>query len=127
MRPGTRSGRADAGVASPMRRSEPEERRNRTYARAVTDPAVHQSSAVTIRVDGEAMTVPAGASLAAVLLLQGVDGLRRSEPSHRLRGVFCGMGSCHECGVTVDGLVGVRSCLTPVADGMEVVTDRGRG
>jgi predicted molibdopterin-dependent oxidoreductase YjgC len=93
----------------------------------VTDPAVRQSSVVTIRVDGDAMTVPADASLAAVLLLRGVDGLRRSEPSGRLRGVFCGMGSCHDCGVTVDGQVGLRSCLTPVADGMEVQTDRGQG
>ena len=89
------------------------------------DPTVRRSSSVTIHVDGEVMTVPSRASLAAVLALQGVDGLRRSRPSNRLRGVFCGMGSCHDCAVTVDGQAGVRSCLTPVADGMEVETDRG--
>jgi aerobic-type carbon monoxide dehydrogenase small subunit (CoxS/CutS family) len=71
------------------------------------------------------MEVPSAASLAAVLALGGIDGLRRSEPSRRLRGVFCGMGSCHDCAVTIDGRVGVRSCLTPVADGMHVSTGRG--
>lgn len=77
---------------------------------------------VTIQVDGAPMDVPSGASLAAVLALRGVDGLRRSEPSARMRGVFCGMGSCHDCAVSVDGVIGVRSCLTPVASGMNVRT-----
>lgn len=91
----------------------------------MTDPAAHQARAtVTIWVDGEPLVVPSAASLAAVLALAGIDGLRRSEPSRQLRGVFCGMGSCHDCAVTVDGQVGVRSCLTPVRDGMEVETGR---
>ena len=36
------------------------------------------------------------------------------------RGVFCGMGVCHDCLVTVDGVPAQRACMTPVQDGMRV-------
>ena len=48
---------------------------------------------------------------------------RASEP----RGYFCGMGVCHDCLVTVEGLPNVRACLTPVRDGLRVETQRGLG
>jgi len=32
------------------------------------------------------------------------------------------MGTCWECRATVDGIAGVRTCLTRVAEGMEVDT-----
>jgi predicted molibdopterin-dependent oxidoreductase YjgC len=89
----------------------------------VTDPAAQRTPrTLTIQVDGRSMEVPAAASLAAALALNGVSALRLSEPSHLVRGVFCGMGSCHDCSVTVDGVIGVRSCLTPVTQGMDVET-----
>lgn len=81
---------------------------------------------VHISVDGECLAVPTAASLAAVLAQRGIDGLRMSRPGGALRGVFCGMGACYECAVTVAGVVGVRACLTPVAAGMRVETGRPR-
>ncbi len=35
------------------------------------------------------------------------------------------MGVCQECRVTVDGMPDRRACMTPVREGMEVVTDGG--
>jgi sarcosine oxidase subunit alpha len=35
---------------------------------------------------------------------------------------LCNMGTCFECGVTVDGVPLTRSCLTTVRDGMRVET-----
>lgn len=74
---------------------------------------------IEIRVNGTPVRVPAEATLAAALLAAGA--LRRSitgEP----RGPLCGMGTCFECRVTVDGRPHQRACLLPVRAGMEVVT-----
>lgn len=79
------------------------------------------SEKIEIRVNGHAIRVSADASLAAALLDAGVTAFRHSvhgEP----RAPLCGMGICHECRVTIDGVPHRRSCLTPVAAGMEVRT-----
>lgn len=36
------------------------------------------------------------------------------------RGVYCGMGVCHECLVCIDGIPGQRACMTPLGDGMRI-------
>ena len=80
---------------------------------------------VTIDVDGRDVRALAGMSVAAALLDAGVAGFRRSiggEP----RGPLCGMGTCFECRVTIDGVAHRRSCLTLVADGMRVGTASAR-
>jgi D-hydroxyproline dehydrogenase subunit gamma len=76
---------------------------------------------VSIRVDGRPITVPAGMSVAAVLLDDAVIAFRRSSGGEA-RGPVCGMGTCFECRVTIDGVAHRRSCLAPVADGMTVET-----
>jgi hypothetical protein len=48
-----------------------------------------------------------------------VGGTRRSV-SGEWRGPFCGMGTCFECRVTIDGVRHQRSCQIVVRDGMEV-------
>ena len=80
---------------------------------------------VPVVLDGERVRVPAGASVAAALASGGVTALRTSAPSGARRAVFCGMGACHECAVTIDGVPGVRACITPVASGMRIETGRG--
>jgi D-hydroxyproline dehydrogenase subunit gamma len=76
---------------------------------------------VTITVDNRSLHAPAGISLAAALLNAEVARFRssvRGEP----RGPLCGMGSCYECRVTVDGVGQQRACLLTVREGMRVVT-----
>jgi len=75
---------------------------------------------VEIVIDGAERLVPAGVSVAVALLLARADA---TAPS---RTVFCGMGSCYECVAVVNGVPGVRTCITPVADHMRVDT-RGTG
>lgn len=58
--------------------------------------------------------------IAAALLANGVRTLRYHEESARPRGIYCNIGHCFECRVTVDGAQGVRSCLTPLQKGMVV-------
>jgi NADPH-dependent 2,4-dienoyl-CoA reductase/sulfur reductase-like enzyme len=75
----------------------------------------------------ERTTIPFtdGLTLAAALVAAGELGLRDSRDGGR-RGVFCGMGVCHECLVTVDGRPGQRACMTPAAPGMEVTRQPAR-
>src|SRR5690606_37458565 len=51
----------------------------------------------------------------------GVAPLSRSIKGED-RGLFCGMGVCFECRVTINGQSGQRSCLTLVEPGMTVET-----
>ena len=76
---------------------------------------------VTIVADGRPLRVPVGASVAAALLDAGVSRFRGSV-SGESRGPLCGMGTCHECRVTIDGTAHRRSCLVAVAEGMRIET-----
>ncbi len=77
---------------------------------------------VEIEVDGRAFRVPADATVAAVLLDLGVGAFRRSVTGEP-RLPLCGMGTCQECRVTIDGVAHRRACMTPVRAGMKVSTD----
>ncbi|MGA2115537.1 MAG: (2Fe-2S)-binding protein [Bryobacteraceae bacterium] len=78
--------------------------------------------AVTLRVNGKPVTVPAGAMLSTAIAAAGLDLFRRSAAGQP-RGPLCGMGICFECRVTVGGRQHVRSCQTVCAAGMQVHTD----
>jgi aerobic-type carbon monoxide dehydrogenase small subunit (CoxS/CutS family) len=67
------------------------------------------------------MVASEGASVAATLLANGRRAWRTT-PSGRPRGVFCGIGMCFDCTATVDGVTGVRTCVTTVHSGMRVST-----
>lgn len=76
---------------------------------------------ISIRVNGGELRVPSGISLAAALENAGLP-LRHSVTGAP-RGAVCGMGICHECRVTIDGVAQTRACLVEVAPGMDVRTD----
>ena len=64
-----------------------------------------------------------GETVAAALTAAGITALRRTRGGEP-RGVFCGMGVCHECLVTVDARPGQRACMTEVREGMSVAAHR---
>ena len=74
---------------------------------------------IEVQLDGRTLRVPAGISVAAALMNAGVTGFRRSvggEP----RGPLCGMGTCQECRVEIDGVAQQRACLRTVRQGMRL-------
>ena len=84
-------------------------------------PAVERGQAITIIVDGVPLPAYMGETIAGALLAAGRRAWRRT--SHgQPRGVFCGIGLCFDCLVTVNGTPNVRACVTPVAAGMVVET-----
>jgi len=74
---------------------------------------------VTFRFEGETLCAPEGVSLAAALIAAGHRGFRETGQGGQ-RGVFCGMGVCQDCLLSVDGRPGQRACMTGVAQGIEV-------
>jgi len=84
-----------------------------------TDTVQSHAGTVSLRVNGQAVHVPAGASVAAAILQAGVP-FRRSV-SGEPRSAFCGMGICEECRATVDGVLNARTCQRLATDGMEIV------
>lgn len=66
--------------------------------------------------------VPDGITVAAALAIAGLDYSRNSVTGMP-RGPVCGMGVCHECRVSIDG-VRRLACQTLVRDGMRVETGR---
>jgi aerobic-type carbon monoxide dehydrogenase small subunit (CoxS/CutS family) len=62
-------------------------------------------------VDGRSVTAEPGQTIAAALLTAG----------QRPR-LFCAIGVCFDCAVTVNGVPAQRACLLVPRDGDEVVT-----
>ncbi len=90
--------------------------------RRLREPA----ASVRLTVDGRPVMAGATDSVAAALLASGTTTLRRTPASGAPRGLYCGMGVCFDCLVTIDGLPNQQACLTPVRDGMVVETGGGR-
>lgn len=78
-------------------------------------------STVRIQIDGEALDVPNGISVAAAIARLG-HPFRRSVKGE-MRAPFCGMGICFECRVRIDNVAQQRACMVTVREGMQVVTD----
>ena len=80
------------------------------------------SKAVQVVINGQPIEVPAGTVLAAAIAKAGVVRFRRSVTGQP-RGPLCGMGTCMECRVTIDGRIHCRSCQTLCEEGMQIRTD----
>lgn len=81
-----------------------------------------ESKLVLIEVDGETIPAREGEPIAAAIMAAGRLKLRHTRKSFEPRGVFCGIGRCTDCVMTVDGQANVRTCVTPVRAGMKILT-----
>jgi aerobic-type carbon monoxide dehydrogenase small subunit (CoxS/CutS family) len=81
--------------------------------------AVSRGRRIEFTVDGVAVEAFEGESVAAALLAAGRRRLRETGRRSEPRGFYCGIGLCFECAMVVDGRR-VRTCVTPVRDGMRV-------
>lgn len=71
--------------------------------------------------DGRPVALRTGQSVAAALTESGQRPFRITAKAEK-RGMFCGMGVCQDCLVTVNGVANQRACMTPAQDGMQVAT-----
>lgn len=68
---------------------------------------------ITVTINGRAIEVPAGATVAAAVMRAGVAGFRP----------LCGMGICFECRATLNGRAYERTCQKSCEPDMEIRTD----
>jgi len=80
---------------------------------------------VTLRFEDRPITAPAGVSIAAALLLNGVGPFRTTPVTSAPRAPYCMMGVCFDCLVEVDGTPNRQACLTPIREGMMVRRQQG--
>lgn len=72
--------------------------------------------------DGAPVAFSPGQTVAAALVAHGVYAWRTTRFNGRPRGVYCGIGVCFDCLLTIDGRDDERACLTLAKDGMDVRT-----
>jgi NADPH-dependent 2,4-dienoyl-CoA reductase/sulfur reductase-like enzyme len=81
------------------------------------------SQEFTFIFNGTSYKALAGDSIASALINCGIYSLRQSAQGEK-RGLFCGMGVCNECEVTVDDDEGELACMTRVTKNMVIETQR---
>ena len=75
--------------------------------------------------DGKTLHGCEGEPIAAALKAEGLMTHRYTQKEHKPRGIFCAIGRCTDCVMIVDGKPNVRTCVTPLKEGMEVKTQYG--
>jgi len=72
------------------------------------EQGIQRGTAFEVTIDGEALMAYPGETLATVLLSAGQNKL------------YCGMGICFDCLVTLDGRPNVRACITLAQPGAQI-------
>ncbi|PTS76620.1 hypothetical protein DBR17_14445 [Sphingomonas sp. HMWF008] len=84
--------------------------------------SIGRGDAITIRIDGREVPCFTGETIAAAMTAQA-HAVFRVDRTGAPRGLFCNMGTCGECMVTLADGHRVRACITDAQDGMEIATD----
>ena len=82
---------------------------------------------VTFSFNGRPVEAYAGETVAAALHAAGIRKLSNSPELHHPRGLFCAIGNCSSCFMTVDGVPNVRVCVLEPKEGMVVESQDGKG
>ena len=77
---------------------------------------------VVFTYNGQELTGYEGEPVAAALKAAGVMVHRYTKKEHKPRGIFCAIGRCTDCVMIVDGKPNIRTCITPLREGMKVQT-----
>jgi len=80
-------------------------------------PTARPGARLAILFEGQQLAAVPGETVAATLVAHG-HLAQGTGKGGQPRGLYCGMGVCHDCLVTINGGPSARACLTKVADGM---------
>jgi predicted molibdopterin-dependent oxidoreductase YjgC len=88
---------------------------------AADDPSeLRRGPAFRFGFEGDQVSAHPGETIASALLAVGIRELRRTRVDGRPRGLFCAIGVCYDCLVTVDGEGPFRACVTPARPDAQV-------
>jgi len=85
-----------------------------------SSPLKNEPQYFNIEINGREIDTRPGQTIAAALIAAGIFTFRYLADNDP-RGLFCGMGVCFDCLVTVDGVPDQRACMTLVQPGMKVI------
>ena len=71
-----------------------------------------------LTIDGSPIAARPGQTVGAALTDAGIRSWRSTRVAGKPRGLFCGIGVCFDCLLTVNGVPNQRACLVPAQDGM---------
>lgn len=92
---------------------------NRILNHPVLGP-VENKKTVTFTFDGQTFEGLEGDTIASALLANGIRQLRVHEETGAPRAIYCNIGHCFECRVTIDAEETVRACMTPIQNNMSI-------
>ncbi|MDQ4501450.1 (2Fe-2S)-binding protein [Sinomonas sp. ASV322] len=81
-------------------------------------PSASGTPAVAFSFNGAPFEAAPGQTVGAALVAGGVPAWRTTRKGGRPRGLFCGIGVCFDCLVTVDGVANQRACLVEAREGL---------
>jgi len=74
---------------------------------------------VNFKFNGKKLTARKGEMISSALFAHGIHIFGRHKKDNSPQGMFCANGQCSQCLLIADGIP-VKSCVTPVEEGMEV-------
>ena len=77
--------------------------------------------------DGRRIHHRPGQTVGAALVEHDILAWRTTRHDGRPRGLFCGIGVCFDCLVTVDGIPNQRACVVLADEVEEITTQSGSG
>lgn len=80
---------------------------------------------MNILINQHKVTAFEGELVSTVLHAEGIRTFDRKHKTGNSSGIYCGMGICYECLVTIDGVPNIRACQTPVENMMVIETSDG--
>lgn len=80
---------------------------------------------VEFEYDGKILEGHEGEPISIALKANGIMVHRYTARHSKPRGVFCAIGRCTDCVMIVDEVPNVRTCITPLKEGMKVRTQFG--
>lgn len=83
--------------------------------------SIERGEAFRVNVDGEWLPAYRGETVATILLAAGKKTFYHAGDGSR-RGLFCGIGQCFSCLVTINGNPNQRACMTEAAPDMYIQT-----
>lgn len=81
---------------------------------------LEERKTITFQFDGLTISGYEQDTIASALLANRIRTLRHHEQSGNPRGIYCNIGHCFECRVSVNGTPNIRACITPIEQNMIV-------
>ena len=83
---------------------------------------INRGKPFQIEIDGKAVEAYQGETIATVLLAAGIRSFHEDENGYSPSRLYCNMGICQQCLITVDSQPNCQACKTLAQPGMKVET-----